>query len=176
MRILVGLAGCVLATTLALARAEALPPPVQDRAGELAPLGRGEMRWLGIKLYDAALWVPAGRGWAPSGPHVLEIRYARNFSRERLVETSLEEMARLGFADPAQQARWGAALARAFPDVAAGEVLIGLHRPGEGAWFWHGARPTAVIDDPELARAFFAIWLDPRTREPGLRARLLGDG
>jgi hypothetical protein len=33
-----------------------------------------------------------------------------------------------------------------------------------------------TIDDPVFARAFFAIWLDPRTREPQLRNRLLGKG
>jgi hypothetical protein len=33
-----------------------------------------------------------------------------------------------------------------------------------------------VLADPQLARAFFAIWLDARTREPQLRARLLGEG
>jgi len=30
------------------------------------------------------------------------------------------------------------------------------------------------IRDPEFAEAFFAIWLDPRTRDPELRQQLLG--
>ena len=41
------------------------------------------------------------------------------------------------------------------------------------------AGPIAPLDilyghRPALAQAFFAIWLDERTREPALRARLLG--
>ena len=58
--------------------------------------------------------------------------------------------------------------------VQAGDTLAALHRPGEGARFWHQGQPSGEIRDPELARAFFAIWLDPRTREPQLRAQLLG--
>jgi len=30
------------------------------------------------------------------------------------------------------------------------------------------------IPDAAFSRAFFSIWLDPRTAEPGLRAALLG--
>ncbi len=33
-----------------------------------------------------------------------------------------------------------------------------------------------VVRDVAFAKAFFAIWLDPRTRNPELRARLLGVG
>jgi hypothetical protein len=29
--------------------------------------------------------------------------------------------------------------------------------------------------DPEFARAFFAIWLDPRTKAPSLRVALLNE-
>jgi len=81
---------------------------------------------------------------------------------------------RLGLADEPTLARWGEALAAALPSVAAGDTLSGLHRPGRGAAFWHDGRATAELDDPALAQAFFAIWLDERTREPALRARLLG--
>lgn len=162
--------------------ARELPPALQ---GELQRIGEGELRWLGFKLYDAALWArPAVVAVPPDdeaeaaqvlgAEHALSIRYARAVSSDRLVELSLGEMRRLGFDDEAQLARWGQALARALPSVEAGETLVGLHRPGKGAQFWHQGQPTAALDDAELAAAFFAIWLDPRTREPRLRAQLLG--
>jgi hypothetical protein len=62
------------------------------------------------------------------------------------------------------------------PMCASGEVIHGLHLPQRGAEFYHQGRLTGRIEDVEFARAFFAIWLDPRTREPGLRASLLGAG
>lgn len=172
----VALCGVLLAAWLAwpvVTAARNLPAAVEAAAGPLRLSGEGEMRWLGFKLYDAALWVEPG-GVVASAEHALAIRYARPIAAERLVETSLDEMRRLGERDEVRLARWRGALERALPSVAEGDTLIGLHRPGRGASFWHQGRLTAHIDDPALARAFFAIWLDERTREPALRARLLG--
>jgi hypothetical protein len=41
------------------------------------------------------------------------------------------------------------------------------------ARFFFNEQPIGEIDDPAFARAFFAIWLDPRTSEPSLRSALL---
>jgi hypothetical protein len=90
------------------------------------------------------------------------------------VQASIEEMQRLGSADDARLARWKLDLERVFPDVRSGDVIHGLHLPQHGAEFYHQGKLTGRIEDVEFARAFFAIWLDPRTREPELRARLLG--
>ena len=170
-------AACILALCLALsfpAFAVVLPPAVAAQHPELDRVGGGEMRWLGFKLYDAALWARTRGEAAVVDAHALSIRYARAISSERLVSVSLDEMRRLGVADEARLARWGEALAAALPSVQAGDTLAALHRPGEGARFWHQGEPSGEIRDAELARAFFAIWLDPRTREPELRAQLLG--
>ncbi len=135
--------------------------------------GQGEMRWFGFRLYQASLWAPEGR-WQTGLPYALELRYARDIPSARLVQASIEEMQRLGSADDARLARWKLDLERVFPDVRSGDVIHGLHLPQHGAEFYHQGRLTGRIEDVEFARAFFAIWLDPRTREPGLRARLLG--
>jgi hypothetical protein len=176
-----GLRALLVAALLALgssAGARALPPAVEALAGPLQLAGEGEMRWFGLKLYDAALWVEAADdAEAPTvtrADHALVLRYARAIPAQRLVEASIDEIRRLGERDPDRLARWQALLASALPSVAAGDTLVGLHRPGRGASFWHQGRLTAHLDDAELARAFFAIWLDARTREPELRARLLG--
>ena len=146
----------------------------QPLRGDVRPLGSGEMRWFGLKIYDAVLWVPTGDSWAEGKPFALAIRYARNIDGERLVDTSIDEMRRMGFADDAKLERWREALSHALPTVAEGDTLVGLSLPGGGARFWHEGKPTAALTDPDLARAFFAIWLDSRTREPALRQRLLG--
>lgn len=167
--------GALFALLLAktpVAGAKGLPPAVAAVAGALQPAGEGEMRWFGFKLYDIALWV--GREEAADAAHLLEIRYARSIPAERLVDTSIDEIRRMGWRDEARLERWRDALRRALPAVEAGETLIGLHQPGRGARFWHQGRPTAEIADADFARAFFDIWLGERTREPTLRARLLG--
>lgn len=150
-----------------------LPEQVAKEFPELRLAGEGRLRWFGLHIYDAALWVK-GAGWDAEREFVLDIRYARNIKGWRLVETSIDEMKRLGFGSDAQLARWKEEMAQVFPDVKKGERITGVNRPGVGVAFYHQGKATGVVDDVEFAKAFFAIWLDPRTREPGLRESLTG--
>ena len=136
-------------------------------------LGEGTMRWFGLKIYEARLWTAGG---APdfARPLRLELRYARALRGAAIAERSDEEIARLGFGTPAQRAAWLAAMQRLFPDVAAGDTLAGEHVPGFGARFLRNGAPLGEVADPAFSRAFFSIWLDPRTSAPELRAALLG--
>lgn len=150
----------------------ALPDAVKAAAGDWRPLGRGELRWLGIPVYEASLWVSGGR-LDFERPLALAIRYVRDIPGQKLVETSIDELRRLGFGDAVRLADWESRLVAILPDVRAGDTLVGLYLPGRGARFFHGGRSVGEVSDPEFARGFFAIWLDPRTREPALRERLL---
>jgi hypothetical protein len=142
-------------------------------AGNLTRLGEGTMRWFGLKIYEARLWTPGG---APdfARPLRLELRYARALRGAAIAERSDEEIARLGLGTPAERAVWLAAMRRLFPDVAPGDTLAGEHVPGFGARFQRNGAPLGEVADPAFSRAFFSIWLDPRTSAPELRAALLG--
>jgi hypothetical protein len=83
-------------------------------------------------------------------------------------------MRRLGYGDEAALARWGEAMARVFPDVRRGDRLVGVYLPGRGADFYGEDRYLGTVAEEAFADAFFAIWLDARTREPRLREALLG--
>jgi hypothetical protein len=150
-----------------------LPDAVARALPDLRLAGTGRLRWYGLHIYDAALWVRDGL-FDPRREFALDIRYARNVPGQRLARTSIEEMRRLGFSDQARLQHWEREMARVFPDVGKGERLTGVHRPGMGAEFYHDGRLAGVIADADFARAFFSIWLDPRTREPGLRQSLIG--
>lgn len=139
---------------------------------DLKPLGKGEMRWFGFKLYDASLWV-TGRDFSPDGGFALSIRYARSFEGAELADASIDEIRRLGERDKAKLARWKAALTRVFPDVKEDDVITGVKMPDGSSRFFHQGRELPSIEDKALSDAFFAIWLDERTREPKLRVRLL---
>lgn len=148
-----------------------LPPPIQD-AAPWQVQGSGEMRWFGFAIYDARLW-RSGEQWRSDAPYALELTYRRNISAEQLVSTSIDEIARLGEKDEQRLRQWRAALAQVFPAVREGDTIVGVHEPGRAALFFHNGKQTGRIDDAALAAAFFAIWLDPRTKAPDLRARLL---
>ncbi|MDO7896046.1 chalcone isomerase family protein [Pseudomonas citrulli] len=140
-------------------------------------LGEGDFTWFGLRLYTARLWTADSRlDW--NQPFALELLYHRSMSRETLVQASVEEMRRLGSdgVTSASLAAWTQAMEAAFVDVRPGMRITGLYLPGKGCRFYVDGQPTREIFDPLFARAFFAIWLDPRARDLQLRQRLLGLG
>jgi hypothetical protein len=154
-----------------------LPTAVQTAASAAhwQRIGQGEMRWYGLALYQASLWTAGGtHEVTPQTPFAFVIEYARHFSGTRLASTSVSEMRRLQLADEAQLKRWGAELARIFPDVEAGQTITGVNLPGQGVRFWHQDKPLGFITDPSFGRAFFGIWLHENTRGAALRSQLLG--
>ncbi len=164
------------AAALAAAVAHAGPPLPLVLAAEapaLNLLGQGQLRWMGLRVYDSSLWV-LGDAWSFDRAFALDIRYAMDIKGRDITRRSLAEMRRLGFDDPVKLKRWEQAMERLFPDIRPGDRLVGVHLPGREARFYSQDRLLGAIPDPEFARAFFSIWLDERTSESALRARLLG--
>ena len=163
----------------ALAADAAAPTTVPPEIAALLPgakvAGFARMRVFGFDIYDATLWVtPDFRaGTYGQHPHALELTYLRALSGRAIAERSLKEMRRGRAADPDQDARWLGAMQGAFPDVAKGDRLTGLHNPVAGARFWLNSQARSTIAEPEFSRQFFGIWLSPATSEPQLRAALL---
>ncbi len=169
------------------ALALALLHPVAAQEGGAAPqwlhqslagatlAGEGQLRFFGLRIYDARLWVSPGFEASRFGAHplALELTYQRNFTAEAIAKRSIEEMRRVGSFTPQQATRWQQALAAALPDVKAGDRLLGLYQPGAGAVFKMGGRVVGEVPDAEFSRLFFGIWLSPQTSEPGLRQELI---
>ena len=134
-------------------------------------VGQGVFKRFGWSIYEAKLYAPGGR-FDSNKPYALSLTYERTIAGDRLVQASLDEMRKLG-APVDERPDWGPALSKVLPSVSKGVTLTGVYRPGEGATFYQQDREIGSVDDA-LARMFFAIWLDPRTSEPGLRQALLG--
>jgi len=168
----------ILALLLALApTAQAVTPsapPSPPARYALQPVGQGSLTWFGLHVYDAALWAPNARVDFAE-PLALVVRYARALEGASIAERALEEIAQLGIGSGAQRAAWEARLRALLPDVEDGDLVAGVHRPGQGMRFYLNGHRIGEIADPAFSRAFFAIWLDPRTRAPELRAALIGE-
>jgi len=168
------LALLILAFEAGSAAAQTLPPAAAPLLPQVREAGQGRMKWFGLHVYDARLFV-SGQRLSFEEPFALGLRYARDFEGVRIAETSADEIRRLGYGTPADHRRWREAMAAIFPDVKKGDELTGVSVPGRGALFFHNGLRIGEIDDPAFARAFFAIWLDPRTRAADLRERLVGE-
>jgi hypothetical protein len=139
-------------------------------------LGGGRLRFLGLSIYDARLWVSSGFSAASYAqtPFALELIYLRSLSGKLIAERSLKEMRRQGSISTEREQAWLQAMLQAFPDVHAGDRITGLHTPGVGARFWFNGQPRASVNDADFSRVFFGIWLSEASSEPKMRSQLLG--
>ncbi len=156
-------------------RAPGLPTEVARIAPGVALRGGGDFRWFGFHVYDGFLWAAPGDD-PRDGTFVLDLHYRRSLDGEKIAERSAHEIEKLGYGTPSERERWSRFMLGLFPDVRDGDRLTGVHLPGRGVRFFHNGRPIGETDDPAFARAFFAIWLDPRTSQPAFRRTLLGQG
>ena len=153
----------------------AMPPEVQAQLPQAKATGATRMRFFGLSIYDAQLWVPPGFDATQyaAAPLALELRYLRALKGQAIAERSLQEMRRGGPMDAATEQRWLQAMEEAFPDVKEGDRLTGLQTPGAGTRFFFNGALRATVADPIFGPRFFGIWLAPWTSEPRLRGELL---
>lgn len=159
--------------------AAAAPPPAEVLAAlpRARLVGRGTLRFFGLSVYEARLW--AAPGFDPARydgqPFALELQYTRKLRGPDIAERSIVEMKRVGSFNATQAKTWQALMTRAFPDVAAGERLTGVHAGGGQVSFFHNGKATAQLDDAAFTRLFFGIWLAPQTSAPAPRQALIGE-
>jgi hypothetical protein len=151
------------------------PPEVQAQLPQARAAGSTRMRFFGLSVYDARLWVAPGFEAAQYAAHplALELRYLRALKGSAIAERSLQEMRRSGPLDAATEQRWLQAMVAAFPDVAEGDRLTGLHTPGAATRFFYNGSLRATVADAAFGPLFFGIWLATWTSEPRLRSELL---
>lgn len=166
----------LLSFSVAPAMAVDMPAPIRNEIVNARLAGQGSYRWFGFKIYDAQLWV-GNRGYRTNAPvasrFALSLTYARDLSGKHIAQTSIAEIKKLGFGTVAQHEVWLKQMTALFPDVHEGTRISGIYLPDHGARFYLNGNLLGEIADRDFARAFFAIWLDPRTSAASLRNSLL---
>lgn len=174
-RLVAALAGWPLWT-----QAQSPEPPSEVAAALTQPRlqGSGRLRFLGLHVYDARLWVQPGFRAEEHAkqPLAIELEYARTLYGRLIAERSVTEMKKVGEPSAAQAEAWQAEMTRLFPDVAKGDRLTGVQRPGEPSRFFLNGQLRGEVKDPAFGPLFFGIWLSPRSSEPALRQALISGG
>lgn len=139
-------------------------------------IGTAELRFFGWRVYTATLFSTAN--FIPSqyalSSLLLRIEYHRAFEGRLIAERSLLEIKRQGKIKEDVAARWMGFMIQAFPNIAAGDRLIG-QTDGKGLIeFLHNDVMTAQIQDVDFAERFFGIWLHESSSAPEMRTQLLG--
>lgn len=156
--------------------ASSLPDPVVDNQYPLRMVGAGQLRWLGLPIYDASLWTSSGRhaGFTAGETVALSLWYRRSFTRDQLLDITETAWRKLGQVDPNQRERWLTELRSFWTDVVPGQNVTTVVLPGGATRFYDQRGRFGEVDDPAFGPAFLSIWLDPRSVVSDLRIRLLG--
>jgi Chalcone isomerase-like len=158
-----------------------LPALVTSEFNGLAARGNATMRFFGLKVYDVTLFSKAGAALAAkpyeanAHPFVLELIYDIGLKGAAISERSVQEMRKQGHKDDALLQKWQTQMTQVFPDIKSGDVLIGVAIPGKEARFYNRTKLIGTIADSEFVAAFFDIWLSPKSSEPKLREKLIGN-
>jgi len=151
-----------------------LPPQVAELAPNLKAQGGGELIFFGVSVYDGYYWSQA-RGWSQDRPFALDLHYHRALDGAKIAERSVGEITKLGYGNAEQRSRWGEEMKRVFPNVRKGDRLTGVNLPGGVVRYFFNGESIGDIVDPDFARAFFGIWLDPKSSQLDFRQLLLGE-
>ena len=161
--------GVLLAAAVLALPAAAKPPELADRVDAPRPIGCHEYSYLFWDLYRAELWTDASA--LPGDSFALSLTYRADFTREKLVETSIEEMARLSGKPPGSFAGTRSDLERAFRNVSPGDRITAWRAGPDRLRFFVNGRGTGVLT--RHVDLFLDIWLGKGTRRPEGRADLL---
>lgn len=152
------------------------PDYITEVLGPSHLYGAGIFKYFGFHGYDAYLWVSAA-GFSPDHPYdqpfALDIKYARKVKGSTINQVTIDEWDRLEIGTEQQRHDWFTRLAPLMPDVVPDQHLTGFYSPSDGWKLESDGKEVGVIPDVEFAKAFFAIWLDPRCKAPSLRRDLL---
>lgn len=139
-------------------------------------LGNGVLSWSVFKIYEATVWINSPDAYFNADQHfALQLDYLRNIAGNQLAASSMAEMIRLYPESALHFSAWQKHLDTIARDMQRGDTLtIEFHpTPDIGARFFLNDAFLAEVADVGFADAFAAIWLDPRTKAPDLRAKLL---
>ena len=151
---------------------QSLPADIRTLNGEWPLQGSAHCRKYLINIYDGRLWVAAGR-FDLQGLYALDLTYGLAFKAKDPAARSVQELQRIGAVNEDRLTQWGELMRRAFPDIKAGDRLIGVNLPERETQFYLNGKLFSTVSDPAFGSVFFGIWLDPRTSEPDFRRELL---
>ena len=148
-------------------------PEVAKAVAGAKPLGAVTFRWLGVTLYEAVLFTPGGKGFSWAQPMALQLRYAREISRENLIKATMTELGRMEGAR-ADHGAIETKLAQCFRDVGKGDRFTAAPKgAGRVDLYFNGSR-TCTLNHPNIRERFLSIWLSDQARSTRLSRQLRG--
>ncbi len=144
--------------------------PVFGALNDAELRGSATFRYLGFPIYDAQLFTPGGTPLNWSQDFGLELRYRRNLSKKALVNSTLDEMKRIGRAAPVRSQ-----LDVCFDAVRKGDRYLAISQGPNKVGFWLNGRKVCTMSYPGIKRSFMSIFLGDNTRSASFTRTLRGN-
>ena len=143
---------------------------VNQQIAQAEVVGEGRLVYWGFKLYDAQLFASK----QSQGGYALDLQYLRQFEAQDLYKQTIDEMEKMGVTKE-KRTLWDPQLNKAFKTVKKGDSITAIKKSHDLTQLFHNGLLISEIRGEELSKAFFGIWLHPRTSVPKLRQSLLGN-
>ena len=163
---------------LALLSLAVAPKPARaDLMRQFVPearlVGRARFQVLMFKIYDAALYAPAGV-YDPAAPYALRLTYLINGKKDRIIKQTVKEMKRQRAASDAVIESWIPLMEASFIDMPKGSSADFIHVGDGRLVLAAGDEVIAEITNRRFIRALMNIWLGPKARDADFQLALLG--
>lgn len=166
---------------IALALTALLLYPVTPAAGSSVDglsqpqkLGEATMRWLGLPIYNAALYTQGSNQFSWTQPIALELEYLRSFPASQLTKSTLDELERIEGPRSDHSALIGK-LGRCFRDVSKGDRLMAYSSTASKVSFSFNGGAACTVSHSGVRERFLGIWLSDSSRSAKLTRRLKGE-
>ena len=155
------------------AAANTVPDDIKSQLQAPQKIGEVNVRFLGIRMYDAALFTKAGGAFRWSRPFALELTYARSFSRDRLIKASLSELERME-GDQSDHQVIGDKLESCFRTVRSSDRFVAIPEGRNQVNFYFNGRQTCALQHSAIRERLLGIWLSDAARDRRLSRLLRG--
>lgn len=151
----------------------ALDTVIEKHIPDAKLVGSGKLTKVIWDVYQAELFTQSGE-YVEGKPLALKIEYLRDIKRDKIADKTVEEMKAQGFTDDKKLNKWREDMINSIPDVKDGTTITGIYTKDKNTIFYSNSKKEKIINDKEFGQKFFDIWLSPKTSEPKLRKKLLG--
>ena len=157
----------------AMAQANVIASDIRAQLSAAERIGQVQVRFVGLRLYSAALFTEEGAPFNWSRPFALELKYARRFSRERLVSASMSELERME-GRRTDHSAIASKLKACFRTVKASDRFVAIPDGKNSVRFYHNGRQTCRLSHANIRSRLLGIWLSDRARNLHLSRNLRG--
>lgn len=140
----------------------------------LKPIGKAELKFLGFKIYDIELR-GENKKFSYNQKLAIKINYNKNFSKQELIETSIDEIVRINnIKRESIEKSYKSNFEKIFVEVKKGDEKIAIYDPNFGLTLFYNDRLINSVNDKIFGKRFIDIWLSDKARFKKVRDLLVG--